>query len=482
MKVEILQEPSVEIEVGETETLEGVLDRIAELPEVIAIAENVGKNSYYERFRPENTVYSNRQLRPLAEAFLSDDLAAQDEAEEEWELQLEVDYHETVADKLKDAFDDLAAALTTVERFQYAEDEVKDTLESKLQEICQDAMANADTTTIADRFGDYDKVELSFAIDLDGLGAEDLQVSHNREHQFDPLTADPNAKLMRMFKLFNVHPAAFIEQLIERYGVDPRVPIIDETRKGVDWYVEDANKIAAKWQRFYDVAKDGAPKPGSTDNLDKWEKGDLDRMIEIARTVHDTRRPQALSFDDLFLVMTEASYGGTPVYTARYPIKDIIKGKLREPFLAKGGFVGIHNFSNGSGYVDIAKTDILINPAVGGFITNSIDGTYDMVGSYYNNTVTQLAQADADWVQVDVEIWRSEPKGDARHYAQIDVQPYAGDFVFLLSTADKTGAASGRYAESEVFEDLGAAKEAGLKAISMTPEELEAEMAASPKI
>jgi hypothetical protein len=331
MKIEILHEPLVEIEIGDTEELDAVLERIAALPEVIAIAEKIGNDSYYEKFSRENTVYDNKQLQPIARAALAANYEELNEIEDEWANQVGTAYTETVEDDLKSAFDDIANALVEIERFADEEDTIKDTLEESLRQECMDAMEESDKTSFADRFGSHDKVELSFALDMNVLGFDDLQVQHIREHQFDAWTADPNANLMRMFKMFNIHPSAFIEAMIEKYGQDPHIPFVEEKHKGQEYRVQDAERIAAKWKRFEDIAKFGAAGIGSIDHLDTYEQREVREIISIARTVHDIDRPAAFDMATLFLIMEEASYGGTPCYTARYPIADVIKGKLDKP-------------------------------------------------------------------------------------------------------------------------------------------------------
>jgi hypothetical protein len=476
MKVAILQEPLVEIEIGDDEELDAVLERVAALPEVIAIAEKVGKESYYEKFSRENTVYDNSQLQPIAKAFLSGNYEELNELEDEWGNDVGVSYNETVADDLKGAFDDIADALVELGQFSGEEDTVKDTLEENLRQECMDAMEEADKTTFADRFGSHDKIELSFALDMNVLGFDDLQVQHIREHQFDAWTADPNANLMRMFKMFNIDPVKFIEAMTEKYGQDPRVPFVEEKYKDQHYRVDEAEKVAAKWKRFDDIARFGASGVGSTDHLDTYEQREIREIISVARTFNDIDRPAAFDMDTLFLIMSEASYGGTPCYTARYPIADIIKGKLDHPFLATGGFVGIHNFSNGSGYVEIAKAEVLVNPAVGGFTANSIDGTYSIVGSYYDNTTREAL--NANWVHVETDSWRTEETKD-RTYAKID-RLDGGNSYWVETFVD--GVSGGLYADMERFDSLQEAMDAGLRAISLTPEELEAEQSSGLKI
>jgi hypothetical protein len=476
MKIAILQEPLVEIEIGDDEELHAVLERIAALPEVIAIAEKVGNDSYYEKFYRENTVYDNKQLQPIARAALTGNYEELNEIEDEWANDVGPAYTETVEDDLKSAFDDIANALVEIERFEGEEDTIKDSLEESLRQECMDAMEESDKTSFADRFGSHDKVELSFALDMNVLGFDDLQVQHIRENQFDAWTADPNANLMRMFKMFNIHPVAFIEAMIEKYGQDPRVPFIEEKHKDQEYRVKDAERVAAKWKRFEDIAKFGASGAGSIDHLDTYEQREVREIISVARTVHDIDRPAAFDMDTLFLIMSEASYGGTPCYTARYPIADIIKGKLEHPFLATGGFVGIHNFSNGSGYVEIAKADVLVNPAAGGFTANSIDGTYGIVGSYYDNTTRQAP--NADWVHVETDSWRTEETSE-RSYAKID-RLDGGNSFWVETFVD--GGSGGLYADMERFDSLQEAMDAGLRAINLTAEELEAEQSNGMKI
>jgi hypothetical protein len=476
MKVAILQEPLVEIEIGDNEELDAVLDRVAALPEIVAIAEKIGNDSYYTKFYRENEVYKNSQLQPIARAHLSSNFEELNELEDQWGNEVGPAYTETVEDDLKGAFDDIADALAELDQFSGEEDTIKNGLEERLREICIEAMEESDKSSFADRFGSHDKVELSFALDMNVLGFDDLQVQHTRENQFDAWTADPNANLMRMFKMFNIHPSAFVDAMIEKYGQDPRIPSVADKDKDQEYRVQDAERIATKWKRFDDIAKFGASAVGSIDHLDIYQQREIREIISVARTVHDIDRPAAFDMATLFLIMEEASYGGTPCYTARYPIADVINGKLDKPFLATGGFIGIHNFSNGSGYVEIAKAQILVNPAAGGFTANSIDGTYGMVGSYYDNETRQAP--NAGWVHVETDSWRTEETSE-RSYAKID-RLDGGRSFWVETFVD--GVSGGLYADMERFDSLQEAMDAGLRAISLTPEELEAEQSNGMKI
>ncbi len=473
MKVAILREPLVEIEVGKKEDLDTVLERIAALPEVVAIAEKVGSDSYYRRYYQENRVASNHELRPIADAILKG-IDIDGYGEDAYDY-----YVHNAKRDLEGAMTDIVDALTEIERFQYADDEIREGLAEKLRETCIETMEEKDTSTLADNYGDWDKVELSFAIDMRKLGFDDLQVEHNRDHQFDAWTANPNANLMRMFKMFNIHPTAFIDAVIEKYGQDPRVPFVDERHKDQDWRVRDAEKIAAKWRRFCNIAELGASGVGPVDGLDQYEQREIAEIVAVAKTVHDIDRPAAFDMRTLLLIMEEASYGGTPVFTARYPIKDVINGKLDQPFLATGGFIGIHNFSNGSGYVENAMSEVLINPSVGGFTTLSINDTYGIVESYFDCTTKPAPSVN--WVHVATETWRSERSAEGS-YAVINAMARGDGTAYWVETFEKTGAAGGLYMDMEGFDSLQEAMDAGSRAISLTVDELAAEQSNGMKM
>jgi hypothetical protein len=400
--------------------------------------------------------------------------AAEDYLLENWANSANTSFHEHVKSELESEMRTIAELVAGHERFEDAEQEITDALTEALEEECIEAMEDSDKSEIKDLFGSHDKFEMSFGIDLDKLGVDDLHMYYSRKNWFAVDTLDPNDNFIRMFKLMNISPSAFIEYVIEAHGYDPRNAEFPEGVTADSWAGRAIREQANRWQAFSDVAYDGMV---SRETRDKFEDGSgWDRYcnaLEFAgRTVHNVDRPAAMTMEELCVVIENAGGGGVPVYTARYEMNDILSGKLEKPFIAKKGLIGIHDFVNGSGYFANNDVEVLINPAVGGFRTNSVNGTYDFVGSAFDNEIEPAE--GADWVHLTGDCWRTEA-GVEGAYAEIWEEKKETGSTYWLSTYDDNRNSAGLYADSEAFETLVGAKKVGLEATRKTAAELEAE-------
>lgn len=475
MKIVLSDEPHTEIEVADEISVEDLVRTLAEHPAVIAIAQDVGKSSYYRAYSPYNGVYEARVLRPIVDAYLEGGVdAAEDYIYDHMRDDPEVDYNETVINDLKTAFEFIADQVVENEEFADCHSDIVEGLEEALQETCIDAMVDKDESKVTNLFGSHDKIEITFGIDLHQLGFDDAHMYWARENFFHIDTLDPNDNFMRLFKMTNVNPAAFVDYVVANKGFDPRIPYIPEGKQEDEFAVKRANEYANRWQAFYDAASEGLV---SRETRAKFPAGHgFDRYCDLldiaARTVNNIDRPAAYSMDDLYLIINEATGGGIPAYTARYPINDLLTGQLEQPFFATGGQLGIHDFINGSGYFETCRTEILINPSVGRFLNLSVNGTYDMIGTAFDNEIRPAE--GADWVHVLDDSWRTEP-GVEGAYAEIWCDTRSGQTTYWLSTYDRKGNASGLYEDSEAFDTLGEAMKVGLNVTRRTKEELEAE-------
>jgi hypothetical protein len=475
MKITLNTKPPVEIELHDEISTESLISTLAAHPAIQEMAKDVGKDAYFQRYEPYNGVYDRSVLLPIVNAYLEGGIsAAEDYLEENWANSPETFYHENVKSDLESKMRAVAQLVAAHERFDDAENEITDGLTEALEEVCIDAMADADKSEITSLFGSHDKFEMSFGIDLDKLGVDDLHMYYSRKNWFSVDTLDPNANFMRMFKLMNISPSAFIEYIIEAQGYDPRNTDLPEGIAADSWEGRAILEQANRWQAFSDVAYDGIV---SHETRAKFEdpKGFArycDELEVEGRTVHDLDRPAAMSMEQLCVVIENAGGGGVPVYTARYTMKDILSGKLDKPFIAKDGLIGIHDFINGSGYMEDNNVEVLINPALGGFRTNSINSVYEFVETSFDNKIKPVD--NADWVHFDIDCWRTEP-GLNGAYAEIWAEKTDNGTNYWLSTYDKNRNAAGLYAESEAFESLDEAKKVGLNVTRKSVAELEAE-------
>jgi hypothetical protein len=475
MKITLETTPPVDIELHDEISMESLISTLAAHPAIQEIAKDVGSGSYFERFEPYNGVYDRSQLVPIVDAYLRGGIEAAEEyveTEDGWANSPETAFAHSVKSELESEMRTVADLVTAHERFEDAENEITDGLTEALEELCIEAMADADKSKITSLFGSHDKFEMSFGIDLDKLGVEDLHMYYSRKNWFSVETLDPDAKFMRMFKLMNISPSAFIEYIIEAHGYDPRNTEMPEGVTADSWTGRAILEQANRWQAFSDVAYDGIV---SRETRSKFEDG-FDRYCDAleveGRTVCDLDRPAAMSMEELCVLIDNAGGGGVPVYTGRYQMKDILSGKLDKPFIAKKGLIGIHDFVNGSGHMVDNDIEVLINPTVGGFRTKSINGPYDFNGSAFDNEITPVD--GVDWVHFVADCWRAEPGLDGA-YAELWAEETANGVTYWLSTYDKNRDAAGLYAESEAFDSLEEAKKVGLSVTRKSAAELEAE-------
>lgn len=485
MKITLDTNPPVEIELHDEISTESLISTLAAHPAVQGLAKEVGKSSYFTTYEPSRQVYERSQLAPIVEAYLGGGIEkAEEYLHENWANSPEEYFHQNVKADFEREMRTVAQLVAQHERFEDAENEITDALTEALEDVCIDAMAEADDSSIEKLFGSHDKFEMSFGIDLDKLGFDDLHMYYSRKNWFSVDTLDPNANFMRMFKLFNISPSAFIEYMVEAQGYDPRNTEMPEGITADSFAGRAILEQANRWQAFSDVAYDGIV---SRETRARFEAGSgFDRYCDAleveGRTVHNLDRPAAMSMEQLCYLIENASGGGVPVYTARYEMRDILSGKLDKPFIAKQGLIGIHDFVNGSGYMEDNKVEVLINPAVGGFLTRSINNTYDFVGSTFDNEI--IPASGAEWVHFTDDCWRTEPGLDGA-YAEVWAETNGDRTTYWLSTYDKNRDAAGLYAESEAFDSLDEAKMVGLNVTRKSAAELEADADAElsgPKI
>jgi hypothetical protein len=98
-------------------------------------------------------------------------------------------------------------------------------------------------------------------------------------------------------------------------------------------------------------------------------------------------KPAAISMQTMWDILENATYGGVPTITISVPKDRPID--FRKPFTVTGGFIGLHDFVNGSGYIDSIRSPIEIPAGTGDWIATEatgygLDSVYGLVGSYYD--------------------------------------------------------------------------------------------------
>lgn len=466
MEITVNEENGAVVDIDENASLEDIVEKLTASEAVMDIAKKVGAASFYSEFGRDGSSFDAKWLRDVARAYFDGghDAAYSFIVDDRIPSPTEEAYHSYVKDELIKALSPIVEQICEIERFEFADDTIEELLSDGLSDICAEAMDDADTSVLTDMFNRHDKVEIAFGIDLNVLAVDDLHIYHSRGYCVSSEDVDPDANFMRMFKLFNVHPMAFVEYLTTEKGFDPRVPDVQSSEGDEDGYrAKVAREHANRWVAFCEAATTGKVSDQTASALGGVFQGWIRDLELESRNVHDIDRPAAVLVEDIFEMIENASYGGVPVYVARYPIADLLNGKLDEPFVAKGGQIGIHDFINGSGHVITLEGEVLINPRAGGYRASNIDDVYGIVSRYYDNETRKVD--GAEWVHCAPDLWRLEPNKEG-FYAEITRKQFAsGDDGYWLTTHERWGAPTGLYAEAEIFETLDGAKEAGLKTV-----------------
>ena len=144
---------------------------------------------------------------------------------------------------------------------------------------------------------------------------------------FGPVYALPNQAMARVLKVLNISTAAYVAAVNARYGINLRLSLAQGDERGPwAWRGEHA----AGWRSMH------------------------------IRT--DRCRPPLLSFDELFEVMENASYGGQFAVAARMPA-DLLRATDWEQSLRLSGTmqIGIIDYLWGSGHSISHRGDLLID-------------------------------------------------------------------------------------------------------------------------
>lgn len=446
------------VEVAAEDDEEAVATKLSELPAINSIARQVGETSGFAAFETENDM-DQSVARELALAYAGNgdgeggfsDLFV----ERGWDVDGDSYFRQAgVQDELEKKLAPAVDAI--VEEFPDLDgDTVMSGLTEMLREECVQAMHDSDTSKPADAIPSHVTIELPFVPDGHLFAIDDMFTSHH-DVVFSAETAIPDSNLIRVLKFFNISPREFVDEAARR-GIDLTSGKADEGAS--DYRRRQAEENALRWRAVLDIGS------GSTENISrlplngKHEIAEWNRTVEMARTAKDHDRPASLSMDGLFTVLDNASYGGVAVYVCRVPLKEFVSGKYDRPFLATGGFVGVHDFINGSGYIETPDAPVLIDPSKGSYRISpgkdAVDDVYGIVGSYYR-AETSPAEIP-EWQRIEPGKWL-RTADDGRMAAITLSTARDGTLEYWVSTTDEHGAEAGPRETSEVFLTLEDAK------------------------
>jgi len=368
----------------------------------------------------------------------------------------EIDFselHKAIDQALDEVYDEVYSAVAK-EGIPLDRD-LGDLLKEELSDDIQEWLSEFDDTAPFDIIPNHARVEVAFVVDYGSLGIDDLQTQHIG-HGSSIDTVMPNANFLRFLKLINMAPSEYIAACVKE-GRDPSVPVIGEELD--DYQARRIERLALEWQAVLDVERGTSEAISKLPLSSEYAITEWNSRVDLINTIKDYDRPCAISDKDVVNIVENASYGGVATFVARVPLKDLISGVLTKPFMAEGGFVGLHDFINGSGYIETPRAAVLIDPAVGQFFIQStrkdaVDDVYGIVSSCYNIKMTPYEAPE--WKHVGENKWKNYK---AEGFIEI-VRTVADDNVeeFWVQSFDSEGNPAGSRETPEVFLDLDAAK------------------------
>lgn len=441
----------VEIEISHEDGMDGAADTFAGIAAVVEIARQTGGGSHFSEFDSDDDL-DRSVASEIAAAYLNDREGGVQQLffARDWGQKAE-DYFrnagvaEDLKASLREAVAALAEGLSDVD-----EDELLDAVIDRLEGAAVEAMYLNDKSTPADAVPSHVVVEMPFIPDAHLLGIDDMFTGHSGVC-FSAATAVPNSNFIRALKFFNVSPLEFVEEA---------------ARRGVDLTDPENGDNALRWKAVLDVGT------GSTLNISKlplsgkYEIADWNETVALAHTARDFDRQPSLTMDSLFTVLDNASYGGVPVYVARLPLKEILAGKFDKPFLATGGFIGIHDFLNGSGYIKKPDAPVLIDPSKGEFMPRgrgTVDAVYGIVGSCYRAEIVPT-EVPA-YQRIKENVWL-RTAADGRQAEITMSKADDGADEYWVTTLDVSGSEAGPRGTAEVFLTLDEALLDGDRALA----------------
>lgn len=465
MQFYIDDENFIEVEASDNE--ETIAQKLIDHPAMEEIAKRVGKDSYFEAFPSD--LLSGDGANEIAEAYLDGgyDAVVTHFITQNWDRNPSEYYYEMTKGDFKKELDRVISELFD-ENFDLDDDEIRDTVSDYFQSTIEEAMCDADDSKVENAIPSHARADIIFVPDLNKLGLDDVHTYH-WDVCSSAETIIPDRNAIRALKFFNVSPEEFIEECKKR-GFDPCNPDIADNTP--DYRRKDIELHALTWRSILEVRGIGSGHVRQLPLRSTYEMAMWNETVELARSCKDYDRPASLSMDTLFTVLNEAIYGGVPSYICRIPVSDIVEGVLDKPFLATGGFIGIHSYGNGSGFIEKPDAPVLIDPTKGAFRVRSVDNTYGIVPSYYNPVIEHVEVSP--WLRVKENMWR-KTEDDGRHAEISLVNTKDGDEFWVL-TQNEEGDLDGPRATSEVFGDLESAKQDAEAALA------EAWEAASPSL
>ena len=383
MRIELKGVPAFDVDLDGAGDVESAVERLASSPGMAAVTQAIGKGSYYARFETWSDM-SDSTAKDIAQALFEEGpLGAlgkiadmvQDANDSE---------PESRADEVMDGsgeFKGLVAALAEHLDMDEDDDEISDALKEALRAYVAEAMEAADDSKEADIVPSHVRVEVVHYFGMGELSPDDRYVQ-NVSNVFGPGTAVPDERLAAFFQGMNVDFEGFRDHVLADQGVDLRGGPGDE---GLVSWLAEADYIGDR-----DRARERAVERAAA-----WKAFSPE---------HDGERPALLSHADAWTVLSESTGGGVPCFVARVPLAKLLDLDWETPLRFSpssgyrqdtGGFAGIYDPVNGSGYIERAAAPVEIPAGTEGWRVSgrggyAVDDTFGIVGTYYYADVEAL--------------------------------------------------------------------------------------------
>ncbi len=373
-------------------TAEKLIARLVKAPKFPELAKAIADGAYYSRYEVWQDMSDGTAKDIAHELFESGSLAALGKISDLVD-DGEGNEPETRADEVMDdssEFQDLVETLAEHLGIDDSEDLAND-LKEVLRAGVAEAMEAADDSKEADIVPSHQRVEIVHYFGMGDLAPDDRYIQHV-SNVFTPGTAIPDERLAAFFEGLNVDFEGFRAHVLAEQGVDLKGGPGDEAL--VAW-LTDADYIGDR----------GYARQRAVERAGQWQ---------AFAPGHDAEAPALLSHKDAWTVLTEATGSGVPCFVTRAPLDKLLSLDWDTPLRFEptpeygkgtGGFVGIYDPVNGSGYLERPAAPVTVPAGLEGWSVSGrygydVDGTFGMVGSCYYTRVEALPAPEA---KADIE-------------------------------------------------------------------------------
>lgn len=413
------------------------------------VLESIGDDQYFTHFEYDQYGLDGSTCRKLAAAYVEGGLDGLHEKFDTYTLERSpYEYYENVGAKqdvssfideiieqLKEQLEEkgVTAVLSGIDDDESLKEELQDSFKESVIEY----MRQSDESDFTDAISPHDKVEVSFIPGYADLAVDDLFTAHH-DNCFDPTTAYPDGNLMRILSFLNIAPSEFVKDVKEAYEIDLTEPQIEESYS--EYRIKDEEQKAHLWRAILGVEAGRNDEVASLQLNGDYEIRRWNDTVDAFKDKKDYDRPRVFERDGLITVMANASYGGVGAWVARLPLKDLLDGKFDEPFLARGGQVGIHDYINGSGYIEGPENPVLIDLSQGAFRAgrderkDEVDDVYGFVASALEPKIEEYKKPD--WHRAGPGRWIRQHENVTAEIVSASGRPSKGPYAAMFKDQD----------------------------------------------